>query len=172
MPTTAEQRLRPSRPARRGTQFERTSKKALLSQLDASSQMLAPGNIDLFTRPEWIDQSGEAPMTVYSSTFRFTEGGQPVYVVLPRVSREGEVLTSGQQEDRYLQTKKHLGKFKTAKAANDYSKQLSRESATRRFRQWGQTPQQTPRLVELLSKMDESIGKGLGARKIDRRPLQ
>ena len=53
MPTTAEQRLRPSRPARRGTQFERTSKKALLSQLDASSQMLAPGNIDLFN-----DQSG------------------------------------------------------------------------------------------------------------------
>lgn len=84
--------------------------------------IIEPGNINLHNRPVVKNADGSIS-TVRSKSFDF-DGTE---VLLPTVSDDGKILTDKQAIDLYKATGRHLGKFSSVEAANQYAQQLHEE---------------------------------------------
>ena len=84
--------------------------------------MIERGNIDLSRQPIVQNPDGTTS-TVDSVSFR-VDG---VETLIPRVTEDGRHLSDTEALDHYHRTGRHLGKFKTSKAATAYAKRLHEE---------------------------------------------
>jgi hypothetical protein len=82
------------------------------------SDLLVPGNLDLFSRPRV--QTPEGTATVRSMSFG-TDKGE---VLVPTVHPEGRIMSDEEAKQRYRDTGEHLGIFKTPEAATAYAQWL------------------------------------------------
>ena len=81
------------------------------------------GNIDLFSRPQYINPDGSVS-TVRSMSFE--DNGKEILVPTIAYGLHGQAvsLTDDQAIDRYYDTGEYLGKFKTIAEADDYADRL------------------------------------------------
>lgn len=85
---------------------------------------LEAGNIDLKARPVVKNADGTIS-TVRSLSFQPDRGGPEV--LIPTVSDDGRILSDDDAINLYMQTGKHLGKFRTPQEATSYAEQLHRD---------------------------------------------
>lgn len=86
------------------------------------SDMVEAGNIDLHSRPRVKNADGSIS-TVRSMSVNF----DGLEVLIPTVSDDGRILSDDAAIKLYMQSGKHLGKFKTVEAATSYAQQLHKE---------------------------------------------
>jgi hypothetical protein len=87
---------------------------------------LEVGNIDLNARPVVKNADGTIS-TVRSLSFQPDRGGPEV--LIPTVSDDGRILSDDEAIGAFMQSGRHLGKFKTPEAATAYAEQLHRDQA-------------------------------------------
>lgn len=87
------------------------------------SQMVQPGNLDLYNRPILQNPDGSYSTT---SSMSFNDGQYEVIVPTVATTDQGQVqrLTPEQAIERYRQTNQHLGKFTDWQQADDYAQRL------------------------------------------------
>jgi hypothetical protein len=83
--------------------------------------MLEPGNIDLNTRLLVRNPDGLVPSMVVD-----IDGKQ---ILLPARSPDGRIMPSDEAIAEYRRTSRHLGKFSSLQAANEYAQQLHENQA-------------------------------------------
>ena len=93
-----------------------------VSELSMKVKPVEEGNIDLKNRPVVKNTDGTIS-TVRSMSFRMGN----TEILVPTVSDDGKILTENEAIKRYLDTGKHLGKFRTAEEATTFAKQLHNE---------------------------------------------
>ncbi len=93
-----------------------------VSELSMKVKPVEEGNIDLKNRPVVKNADGTIS-TVRSMSFRMGN----TEILVPTVSDDGKILTENEAIKRYLDTGKHLGKFRTAEEATTFAKQLHNE---------------------------------------------
>ena len=94
------------------------------------------GNIDLNARPI-VKNSDGTISTVRSIDVHLAPDGKAVLgkpgvgtrVVIPTVSEDGRVMSDEVAVAQYNSTGRHLGVFKTSKAAKDYAEKLHEDQA-------------------------------------------
>lgn len=87
------------------------------------------GNIDLNNRPSVIN--GEGYSTVDSTSFTDDDG---LEVLIPTVHDDGYMMTPDEAWELYKRTGRHLGKFNTVMAADDYAQRLHEQQSTQYHR--------------------------------------
>jgi hypothetical protein len=93
-----------------------------VNELSMKVKPVEEGNIDLKNRPVVKNTDGTIS-TVRSMSFRMGN----TEILVPTVSDDGKILTENEAIKRYLDTGKHLGKFRTAEEATTFAKQLHNE---------------------------------------------
>lgn len=93
-----------------------------VGELSMKVKPVEEGNIDLKNRPVVKNQDGTIS-TVRSMSFRMGN----TEILVPTVSDSGKILTENEAIKQYLDTGKHLGKFRTAEEATTFAKQLHNE---------------------------------------------
>jgi hypothetical protein len=89
--------------------------------------MIVGGNLDLTKRPQVKNpQMGGRISSVWSMTASFEEKGKEVHVLIPRISPKGDILSESQAIERYRATGEHMGKFRSLKEADRYSRDYSK----------------------------------------------
>lgn len=78
------------------------------------------GNIDLNNRPRVKNPDGSVS-TVFSMSFNLDNGPE---IIVPRVADDGTIMDEDTAVKQYLQTGKHLGKFKDTEAATRFAQKL------------------------------------------------
>ena len=103
----------------------------LVNQLDQMEGMVEPGNIDLTERQGWVSPQGGVAHVPMSVTFAIDDpkAGQKVHVVLPTLSKEGHAFPKTKEGnldllDAFTRSQEHLGKFKTAEAAEQHAQRI------------------------------------------------
>lgn len=82
-----------------------------------------PGNLDIFNRPI-VDNLDGTKSTIRSISVEFEHLGE---VLIPTISRTGQMLTDLQAIQEFERTGEHLGIFETVDAANAYADALHRQ---------------------------------------------
>jgi hypothetical protein len=59
-------------------------------------------------------------------TASFEENGKEVHVLIPRITAKGDILSEEQAVEHYRKTGEHLGKFRSLKEADRYSRDYSK----------------------------------------------
>lgn len=95
-----------------------------VNELSMKVKPVEEGNIDLKNRPVVKNQDGTIS-TVRSMSFRMGN----TEILIPTVSDSGKIMTENEAIKQYLDTGKHLGKFRTAEEATTFAKQLHNEQA-------------------------------------------
>lgn len=90
------------------------------------SGVVAPGNIDLETRPVVKNKDGTVS-TVKSVSIGTPQGE----VLIPTISPDGKQLTNEQAVELFKQTGQHLGIYATPEAATQAAKEISAEQGKR-----------------------------------------
>ncbi len=93
-----------------------------VSELSMKVKPVEEGNIDLKNRPVVRNADGTIS-TVRSMSVGI--GGKEV--LIPTVSDDGRIMTENEAIKQYLDTGRHLGKFRTVEEANTFAKQLHNE---------------------------------------------
>ena len=91
-----------------------------------SAELINPGNIDLNNRPHVKNKDGSIS-TVRSITIE--QDG--THYVIPTVSDEGTILSNPDAVKLFHKTGKHLGSFKSAKAADKFAQELHESEAAK-----------------------------------------
>lgn len=89
-----------------------------------SQDLISTGNIDLSTRPRVKRANGK---TSTVDSIGIEQDGK--HYVIPQISDDGEVLTPKEAIDLFHKTGKHLGVFKTQKAADKFAQKLHESEA-------------------------------------------
>lgn len=89
-----------------------------------SPDLINEGNIDLNTRPRVKRANGK---TSTVDSIGIEQDGK--HYVIPQISDDGEILTPKEAIDLFRKTGKHLGVFKTQKAADKFAKELHESEA-------------------------------------------
>jgi len=93
-----------------------------VSELSMRVKPVEEGNIDLTKRP--VVNNADGTMSTVRSISVGIDGKQ---IVIPTVSDDGRIMTSNEALKLYLDTGKHLGKFRTVEEADAFAKQLSND---------------------------------------------
>lgn len=93
-----------------------------VSELSMKVKPVEEGNIDLKNRPVVKNADGTIS-TVRSMSINI--GGKEI--LIPTVSDDGKIMTENEAIKQYLDTGRHLGKFRTAEEATTFAKQLHNE---------------------------------------------
>ncbi|MGD9154387.1 MAG: diguanylate cyclase, partial [Bacillota bacterium] len=137
------------------TGTDKTPSKKLVSQNLAGNAklqgMIEQGNIDLFNRPKVKNADGSIS-TVRSMNVNFD--GQEV--LIPTVSDDGRILSEKEAVDLYLKTGKHLGKFNSVGASNQYAKSLHNQQE-KLYTKPQAMPTQKGNVISNSTKKDESF---------------
>lgn len=107
--------------ALKGADIGLTSPTAIVGQHPG---MVAPGNVDLTTRPDTRQPDGS-----HSSVHSESSNENGMEVLYPTIADDGRQMTSDEAWAQYKRTGKHLGKFATVDAANAYADKLHRQQA-------------------------------------------
>lgn len=85
------------------------------------------GNIDLFNRPQYINEDGSVS-TVRSISIG-DENGNEILIPTVGFDKKGNAVswTDDEAIDHYYKTGEHLGKFKSVKEADEYAEKLHRQ---------------------------------------------
>ena len=93
-----------------------------VNELSMKVKPVEEGNIDLKNRPVVQNPDGTIS-TVRSMSFRMGN----TEILIPTVSDSGKIMTENEAIKQYLDTGRHLGKFRTAEEATTFAKQLHNE---------------------------------------------
>jgi hypothetical protein len=95
-----------------------------VGELSMRVKPVEEGNIDLTKRP--VVNNADGTISTVRSISVGIDGKQ---IVIPTVSDSGKIMTSNEALKQYLDTGKHLGKFRTVEEADAFAKQLSNDQA-------------------------------------------
>lgn len=87
--------------------------------------LLAPGNIDIHSRP--VVQNPDGTISTVRSISINADGRE---VLIPTVSDDGRVLSNTDAIDLFRRTGRHLGMFRDVNTANAYAARLHQDQAT------------------------------------------
>lgn len=104
-----------------GIDRERVSAEMERSRLHAAG-LVEPGNIDLEHRPKFRNVDGSIS-TVRSMSANF----DGLEVLIPTISKLGQLLSDSEAIAEFERTGEHLGKFATSDAATAYAEQLHKQ---------------------------------------------
>lgn len=104
-----------------GIDRERVAAEMERSRLHAAG-LVVPGNIDLAHRPRFRNTDGSIS-TVRSMSANF----DGLEVLIPTISKFGQLLSDSEAIAEFVRTGEHLGKFSTSDAATAYAEQLHRQ---------------------------------------------
>jgi muramidase (phage lysozyme) len=88
-------------------------------EVEPDTGLLEPGNIDLNTRP--VVRNPDGTISTVRSMGVNIDGQE---VLLPTVSDDGRIMSDDAAVQQYMQTGRHLGKFRTPAASNAYAQRL------------------------------------------------
>jgi hypothetical protein len=87
--------------------------------------MIVGGNMDLSHRPQTYNPKEGGMSSVYSMTIGVEENGKEITVLIPRVMPDGKIVSPEKAIAHFKKTGKHMGKFRTRKEADRYSRDYS-----------------------------------------------
>jgi hypothetical protein len=87
--------------------------------------MIVGPNMDLSNRPQVKNKQAGGTSSVWSMSVGFTEGDKEVTYLIPRISKDGKIMTPDEAIEYFRKTKEHLGKFRTKKEADRFSRAYS-----------------------------------------------
>jgi hypothetical protein len=89
-------------------------------------EMVVPGNLDLSNRPQTFNKKEGGTSSVYSMSIGEEDAaGNELTVLIPRVRKDGKIMSEKEAIEYYRKTKEHMGKFRSVEAADRYSKEYS-----------------------------------------------
>lgn len=94
-------------------------KNKLASLLLTGIGQYGKGNIDLYNRPQVVNNDGSIS-TVRSMSFN--DGNNEI--LIPTVSQEGTIMNDNDAINYFYKTGQYLGKFNTPEQANNYARRL------------------------------------------------
>jgi hypothetical protein len=88
--------------------------------------MLSAPNIDLSNRVRVHNPQTGKSSSVWSMSIGVEEGGEEITVLIPRLKPDGTIMSEQEAIEWFRKTGQHMGKFKTRKEADRFSREYSK----------------------------------------------